>query len=43
MWYIQDYADFMAMLQRLDLPKDKSTYESATDDTYKLETAVNGH
>ena len=38
MWYIQDYADFMTMLQK-DLPADNNTNACATHDTYNLDGA----
>ena len=37
MWYIQDYVDFMAMLQKLDLPTDTGSNELATHEKYKLD------
>ena len=42
MWYIQDNADFMAMLQKLDLDKDDNTNDCALHNDYKLPDAVDG-
>lgn len=43
MWYVQDYTDFMSMLQQLDMPKDTSTDMCSVDAVFGLPGAVQGN